>query len=95
MATKNAPKQKVYEKLSESINYCNSHHEPVQPLFERIVDGAITAQTCAYDYEKRRLDMKSLFPALLTNRFQGMVPSIPLVESVLNSSSYDFLELWL
>lgn len=43
---RNAAKDKVKGKLRESLDYCNSHHSPAQPLFENLVDELITPDTC-------------------------------------------------
>ncbi|MDP9858952.1 hypothetical protein J2S71_000648 [Olsenella profusa DSM 13989] len=95
MASKNADKQAIKRKLEDSIAYCDSHHRPVQQLFESIVDHLITASTCKYDAVARSHEMKSLFPILSARQTRGMVPSIPMRDSSLNLSADEFLELWL
>lgn len=52
--TKNAKREDVKKKLSESLNYCNSHHIPAQELFESIADRTINNETCRYDAEKKK-----------------------------------------
>lgn len=92
---KNASRDSVKAKLRESIDYCNSHHLPVQPLFESLVDELITERTCRYDPEFRVTEMKALFPILFQERTRGMIPSIPLPESAISLASDEFLRLWL
>lgn len=92
---KNASRDSVKAKLRESIDYCNSHHLPVQPLFESLVDELITERTCRYDPEFRVTEMKALFPILFQERARGMIPSIPLPESAISLASDEFLRLWL
>lgn len=92
---KNAAKDGVKAKLRESIDYCNSHHVPVQPLYEALVDELVTPETCRYDYGRRAGEMKSLFPILFQERTRAMIPSIPLPETTLTVDSESFLRLWL
>lgn len=93
--TRNADKQLVKSKLNHSLNYCNSHHIPAQRLFEELVDQMIRTDTCPYDPQTRIKEMKSLFPVLLLNETEEIIPSIPLKESALDLDPKDFLELWL
>lgn len=92
---RNAPKDKVKIKLRESIDYCNSHHLPVQPMFEQLVDRLITDETCRYDYARRVTEMKALFPILFQEKTRGMIPSIPVPEVSLELGAGDYLDLWL
>lgn len=93
--TKNAKREDVKKKLSESLNYCNSHHIPAQELFESIADRTINNETCRYDAEERKREMKSLFPILLQAETSAMIPSIPMKPDILELDSKAFLELWL
>lgn len=93
--TKNAKREDVKKKLSESLNYCNSHHIPAQELFESIADRTINNETCRYDAEERKGEMKSLFPILLQAETSAMIPSIPMKPDILELDSKAFLELWL
>lgn len=92
---KNAKREDVKKKLSESLNYCNSHHIPAQELFESIVDQAINNKTCNYDAEERKREMKSLFPILLQAETAAMIPSIPMKPGDLELDSKAFLQEWL
>lgn len=91
----NADKAKVKAKLRESLDFCNSHHKPAQSIFEELVDSLITADTCAFDYERRRLEMKAVFPVLFQRETAGMIPSIPLSPTALQEAPEDYLNLWL
>lgn len=93
--TKNAKREDVKKKLSESLNYCNSHHIPAQELFESIADRTINNETCRYDAEERKREMMSLFPILLQAETSAMIPSIPMKPDILELDSKAFLELWL
>ena len=95
MARQHASKDEVLKKLEQSMNHCNSHHEPVQPLFEDVVDKVITPKTCSHDHQLRRREMKALFPVLLTRETRGMVPTITLPPMSITLEPAEFLDLWL
>lgn len=94
MASNNAPKDKVLQRLEDSLAYCDSHHMPSQQLFESTVDRLITSDTCEYDPAARAEEMKALFPILSARQTRGMVPSITMKASALDLAYEQFLEIW-
>lgn len=92
---KNADKALVKETLIESLNYCNSHHMPVQTMFESLVDELINESTCQYSPELRRTEMKSLFPILFQKKTEKMIPSIPMKVEMLELEPDEFAKAWL
>ena len=89
-----ADKKDVLDTLNKAMGYCNSHHNPAQNQFESIVDTSITPDSCIYDFEKRRQEMKSLFPVLLTSQLKGLIPSIQIEKGQLELEPSAFLKLW-
>lgn len=95
MSRKNASKEGVKNRLRESLDYCNSHHMPVQPLYEELVDRCIREDSCHYDYIQRRKDMKALYPVLLQRNMEKMIPAITLSQEDVVLEPQPFLRLWL
>ncbi|MBE6469666.1 MAG: SinI family restriction endonuclease [Coriobacteriaceae bacterium] len=93
MASK-AQKEEIKRKLQTSINYCNSHHMPVQPLFEELVES-IMGNTAIATRDQRIREMKALFPILQAEETKGFIPSISLNAQQVDLDPRSFLELWL
>lgn len=92
-----AKKEDVKTSLSKSLDYCNSHHESAQAIFEEIVDKQITSDSKIINPEQRARDMKALFPILLQQEYETRIPSISMTADELPECSSDFrqfLELW-
>jgi hypothetical protein len=92
-----AKKEDVKTSLSKSLDYCNSHHESAQAIFEEIVDNQITSDSKIINPEQRARDMKALFPILLQQEHETRIPSISMTADELPECSSDFrqfLELW-
>jgi len=94
-AKKQASKEKVLEKLDASIRYCNSHRDPVQNLYDQLVDLQINDSTRPEDWRVRAAEMKALFPVITSPETQGFIPSIKMLEEELGFEPHYFLEGWL
>ncbi len=94
MPRRSASKDNVRQRLADAMGYCNSHHTPVQPLFEDVVDAVLTADGQVIDPQTRAAEMKALFPVLLMRETASFIPSIPLREEDLGLSDEAFLRLW-
>lgn len=95
MATRrNVEKTAVLKKLSSSMNYCNSHHLPVQPLYEQVVDECVASCNGLPDPARRAAEMKALFPILQIEDLAGFIPSIPTKQNELDLSEEEFLRYW-
>ena len=87
-------KQQILQKLDESMNYCNSHHDSAQERFEHVVDLVFGAECGIAAPEQRRAEMKALFPVLLDRELRGFVPSLKLSDSELALDCADYLDCW-
>ncbi len=87
-------KELILRKLDESISYCNSHHDPVQERFERVVDLAGARARGVLEPERRMAEMKCLFPVLLDREMRGFVPSLKMNDSELKLGPEAFLDRW-
>ena len=91
---KTASKEIVLATLERSVNYCNSHHRPVQEMFESTVDSLVTPDSCGKEFETRRKDMKALFPVLLDKDLQGFIPSLSIDQDQVDLAADAFLSIW-
>ena len=91
----NERKKLILAKLNEAMGYCNSHHDPVQERFERVVDTLVAKTPGIQDPGSRQAEMKCLFPVLLSSEMHGYVPSITLNDSQLCLESAAYLDCWL
>ncbi len=87
-------KQLIFQKLDEAMNYCNSHHDPVQERFERVVDIVFENERGMASSDRRRREMKALFPVLLNRDLRGFVPSLKLTDRELGLGGADYLDCW-
>ncbi|NMM94146.1 SinI family restriction endonuclease [Bifidobacterium oedipodis] len=94
MPKERASKEKVYDKLSDSLNWCNSHDDYAQKRFSAVVDIQLPRDLNADFPMDLNKQMKALFPVLLQDELRGYRPNIAMNKEDLALAPSAFLDLW-